>query len=150
MDYIGVCDASSHGVGDVIFGKNEACLPTVFRWEWSQDVKDLYPLKTITNSDLEMAGLLSLWLVMETVCDDLRKKSVAFFNSNFPSVGWVCCLAMCKSLVSVHLICALALQLKLKGTCPITPLHIAGKENLMMDITSHHLEGNQNGIANLH
>jgi hypothetical protein len=69
LDYIGVCDASTHGVGSVIFGKNEASVLTVFCWEWSQDVKDLYQLKTITNSDLKMAGLLFLWLVIETVCD---------------------------------------------------------------------------------
>jgi len=30
LDYIGVCDASSHGVGGVIFGETESCLPTVF------------------------------------------------------------------------------------------------------------------------
>ena len=30
-DYIRICDASSYGVGGVIFGKNEACVPTVFR-----------------------------------------------------------------------------------------------------------------------
>ncbi len=29
-DYIGVCDTSSHGVGGVVFGKNKACVPTVF------------------------------------------------------------------------------------------------------------------------
>ncbi len=29
-DYIGVCDALSHGVGSIIFGKNESCIPTVF------------------------------------------------------------------------------------------------------------------------
>jgi hypothetical protein len=69
LDYIGVCDASTHGVGSVIFGKNEASVSTVFCWEWSQDVKNLYQLKTITNSDLKMAGLLFLWLVIETVCD---------------------------------------------------------------------------------
>jgi hypothetical protein len=57
-DYIGVCDASSHGVGGVIFGENESCVPTVFRWEWPQEVKDLYHNDAITNSNLEMAGLL--------------------------------------------------------------------------------------------
>jgi hypothetical protein len=44
LDYIGVCDTLSHGVGGVIFGENEACMSTVFRWEWSQDVKDLYQI----------------------------------------------------------------------------------------------------------
>ncbi len=71
-DCIGVCDALSHGVGGIVFGKNEACIPTVFRWEWSQDVKTLYLSKKITNSDLEMTGLLFLWLVMESVCGNLR------------------------------------------------------------------------------
>jgi hypothetical protein len=44
-DYIGVCDALLHGVGGVIFGENEACVPMVFRWEWSQEVKDAYHAK---------------------------------------------------------------------------------------------------------
>ena len=79
-DYIGVCDALSHGVGGVIFGDNEACIPTVFRWEWPKEIKDLYHNDAITNSDLEMAGLLLLWLVMESVCTSLREKKVALFS----------------------------------------------------------------------
>ncbi len=75
-DYIGVCDASSHGVGGVIIGENEACVHTVFRWEWSQAVKAQYLEKKITNSNLEMAGLLFLWLVMEEVCGDLRENGL--------------------------------------------------------------------------
>ncbi len=134
-NYMSVCDASSHGVDGVIFGKNEACMP--IRWEWSQDVKDLYQLKNITKSDLKMAGLLFLWLIMETVCDDLQEKRVALFSNNLPTEGWVRHLASRRSLVSAHLIHALALRLKLKGTCPITPLHITGKENLMTDILLH-------------
>jgi hypothetical protein len=39
-------------------------------------------------------------------------------------------------MVSAHLIRALALQLKLNRTCPITLLHIAGEENSMTDIPS--------------
>jgi hypothetical protein len=39
-------------------------------------------------------------------------------------------------MVSAHLIRALALQLKLNRTCPITPLHIGGEENSMTDIPS--------------
>jgi hypothetical protein len=58
----------------VVFGEDAACIPTVFRWEWSQDIKRRYHDKAITNSDLEMAGLLFLWLVMEAVCVDLQEK----------------------------------------------------------------------------
>ena len=135
-DYIGVCDASSHGVGGVVFGETESCLPTVFCWEWSPEVKEAYPSKRITNSDLEMVDLLFLWLVIESVCGNLREKHVALFSDNSPTVGWVRRLATRGSLVSAHLIRALALRLKLNGTCPITPLHIAGEENSMTDIPS--------------
>ncbi len=81
-----------------------------------------------------MADLLFLWLVMESVCGDLWEKQVALFSNNLLIVGWVRLLATRGYLVLAHLIRALALRLKLKGTCPITPLHIAGKENSMMDI----------------
>jgi hypothetical protein len=97
-DYIGVCDALLHGVSGVIFGENEACVPTVFRWEWSQEVKDAYHAKKNSNSNLEMAGLLFLWLVMESVCGNLREKRVTLFsdNSSMLSEGvatqnWVSC-----------------------------------------------------------
>ena len=135
-DYIGVCDASSHGVGGVVFGENDECIPTVFRWEWPAEIKSAYKNKSVTNSDLEMAGLLYLWLVMEEVCEDLREKRVALFSDNSPTVGWVRRLATRGSLVSANLIRALALRLKVNGTCPLTPLHIAGEENSMTDIPS--------------
>jgi hypothetical protein len=111
-DYIGVCNASSHGVGSVVFGENKVCVPTVFRWEWPPVIKELYHNDTITNSDLEMAGLLFLWLIMESVCGDLRKQRVALFRDNSPTVGWVRRLATRGSMVSAHHIRALALRLK--------------------------------------
>ncbi len=97
-------------------GENAACTPTVFRWEWPQEIKNRYHQKLITNSDLEMAGLLFLWLVMEAVCGDLREKNVALFSDNSPMVGWVRRLATRGSLVSAHFIRALALRLKLKAS----------------------------------
>jgi hypothetical protein len=135
-DYIGVCDALSHGVGGVIAGKNKTCVPTVFHWEWPQEVKDLFHEGHISTYDLEMAGLLLLQLVMESACGNLWEKRVALFINNSPTVGWIQCLATHGSMVSAHLIRALALWLKLNGTYPITPLHIAGDENSMTDIPS--------------
>jgi hypothetical protein len=72
-DFIGVVDASSHGVGGVIIGKLSECLPTVFRLQWPPDItanvkSEANPKGTITNSDLELAGLVLLWLMMEHVC----------------------------------------------------------------------------------
>jgi hypothetical protein len=45
--------------------------------------------RKITNSNLEMAALLFLWIVMEAVCGDLQEKRVALFSNNFPTVDWV-------------------------------------------------------------
>ena len=76
-DYVGVVDASGHGVGGVVLGKLLRCTPTVLRWEWPEDIKqDIKtvdnPSVRISNSDLEMAGLVLLWVVMEGMCGDLR------------------------------------------------------------------------------
>jgi hypothetical protein len=38
-DYVGVKDASIHGVGGIIVSENKACVPTVFRIEWPEWVK---------------------------------------------------------------------------------------------------------------
>ena len=38
-DYVGVKDASGHGIGGVMFGENKSCIPTVFRFEWPDDIK---------------------------------------------------------------------------------------------------------------
>ena len=81
-----------------------------------------------------MANIRFLWLVMEPVCGNLHKKRVALFSNNSSTVGWVKWLATCGLLASTHLIRALPLCLKLQGTCPITPYHIVGEENSMIDI----------------
>jgi hypothetical protein len=72
-DYVGVVDASSFGAGGVIVGELSECRPTVFRLQWLPDVTDSVVSDKnrggkITNSDLEMAGLLLLWLMIEHVC----------------------------------------------------------------------------------
>jgi hypothetical protein len=64
-NYIGIVDASSDGVGGVVIGELSALPPTVFQFEWPQDIsEDLVsfqnPSGKINNSDLEMVGLLFL------------------------------------------------------------------------------------------
>jgi hypothetical protein len=54
---------------------------------------------TRTNSDLEMAGLFLLWLVMEDVCDLQSGAHVAIFSDNSPTVSWVRRMAAWGSLV---------------------------------------------------
>ena len=140
-DLIGVQDASGQGVGGVIIGELGACPPTVFRCEWPEDIKANLvtrenPRGKINNSDLEMAGLLLCWLVMEAVGGDLRQQHVAMFSDNDPTVHWVKRMATKQSRVAAQLVRALALRLKENETCPLTPVHIPGKQNMMTDIPS--------------
>ena len=140
-DYIGFVDASGHGAGGVIIGEQSACTPTVFRWQWPPDIA--HDIKTadnpggrISNSDLEMAGLVLLWLTMEKVCGPLEEKRLTLFNDNSPTIGWATKLASKRSTVAEHLIQALALRAKQQKACPFTPIHIAGKRNAIADIPS--------------
>ena len=139
-DFIGVKDASKYGVGGIIIGEKEACVPTVFRMEWPKDIQyrlvnESNPSGDITNSDLEMAGMLMLFCIMEDVCGDLQDKHLALYSDNSPTVSWVRRLAA-RSMVAAQLVRALALRLKVAGASPLTPLHIAGSKNAMTDIPS--------------
>jgi hypothetical protein len=117
------------------------CTPTIFQWQWPEDIQTSIitinnPGGIITNNNLELAGLLMLWLAMEEVCSPLCEKRVMLFNNNSPTIGWVTRLASRRSLVAEHLIQALALQLKFQQACPLTPIHIKGTRNTISDILS--------------
>ena len=140
-DFIGITDASAHGLGGVIVGERRSVPPTVFRLQWPDEIRNSIvsatnPHGTITNSDLEMAGLLMLWLVMEDVCTPLTDAHVALFSDNSPTVHWVQRLAAKHSAVAMQMVRALALRLHVLHTSPLTPLHIAGKKNALTDIPS--------------
>ena len=104
-------------MGGVVIGKLSPCVPTIFRWEWPPDVtKDIKtatnPEGRITNSDLEMAGLVLLWLTMEEVCGPLEGKRLTLFNDNSPTIRWARKLASKCSTVAKHLVQAIALCAK--------------------------------------
>jgi hypothetical protein len=140
-DYIGIVDASSHGMGGVILGELSPVPPTVFCLQWPADItNDLVtfenPRGWITNSDLEMAGLLLLWLCLEGVAPDLAHKHIALLGDNSPSVSWVTKMASKKSRAAAQLVRSLALRINIKQSCPLTPVHIPGVKNALMDIPS--------------
>ena len=108
--YIGVKDASIHGIGGIIMGEEKVCIPTVFCIAWPDDIKKLFHKGNIKNPDLEMAGLLMLWLVMEEVCPNLRAAYVALFSEKSPTIGWLKRLAARVSLVAMQIVQALTLR----------------------------------------
>ena len=140
-DFIGITDASSLGAGGVIVGERKATPLTVFRVQWPQDITDAVisernPMGTLTNNDLEMAGLLLLWLAMEETCGNLQHCHIALFSDNTPTVSWVQRMAAKQSVIAMQLLRILALRLQLAEASPLTPLHIAGVDNEMADIAS--------------
>jgi hypothetical protein len=130
-DFVGVKDASVHGVGGVIIGENTEYVPTLFRMEWPEWVKTEVRKTnsgqggTLTNSDLEMAGLLLLFLVMEDVCDLQPGHHVALFSDNSPTVSWVQKMAAKGSKVADQLLRALCLRMKQRNISPLTSLLVA-------------------------
>jgi hypothetical protein len=140
-DIVGVTDASSHGVGGVVFGENIGVPPTVFRLPWpaavqADSISASSPGGQLTNSDLEMAALLLLFLVIEAVGGPLHGRHIALYSDNSPSVHWVQRLATRSSTAAAHLVRALALRLQMTKASPLTTLHIAGSKNAMTDVPS--------------
>jgi hypothetical protein len=140
-DYIGIVDALSHGVGGVVIVKLSELPPTVFCLQWPREISDdliLFdnPGGKINNSNLEMAGLLLLWLCLEATAPDLAHKHIALFSDNSPTISWVDKMASRKSRIATQLVCALALRLNIRQTCPLTPVHIPGIENALTNIHS--------------
>jgi hypothetical protein len=122
-------------------GENSECPPTVVCLQWPEDItknvkSNSDPNGTITNSGLEMMGLLLVLLVMEEIVCNLREQNIALFSNNTPTVSWVTRLSSCHLIVAANLVAALALQLKTHQCCPLTPQHIRGKENRITDIPS--------------
>lgn len=73
-DYVAIVDASGHGVGIIVIGENMVVKPTVTRIEWLTDIKndiisDSNPTGSITTPDLESAGAVLAWLVVEATCE---------------------------------------------------------------------------------
>eukprot|EP00978_Attheya_sp_CCMP212_P001507 scaffold3149_cov26-Attheya_sp.AAC.2 len=86
-DYIGYCDASAFGAGGVWFGGERQLDPSVWRIVWPLDIRtavisESNPKGRLTNSDLEMAGvLLLMMLVLETLAPLKHRRAVALCDN---------------------------------------------------------------------
>ena len=122
-------------------GENMAIVPTVFRLEWPEEVRalvisDANPNGKITNSDLECAGGLLLWLVIEQVVPCLNNKHVGLLNDNSPTISWLQRMNSRHSKTAAAILRVLAMRLRLAKASPIIPMHIPGVENAISDIPS--------------
>jgi hypothetical protein len=95
LDYAGYCDASAFGAGGVWFGACKHLRPIVWRVQWPKDITDAVVSTTtpgglLTNSDLEMAGVILQEAVLEAGLGPTQMCSVqtAIGCDNSPSVAW--------------------------------------------------------------
>ena len=138
--FIGFCDASAHGAGGVWFAGEQPLHPTVWRVPWPPIIQTRLvtfhnPDGTISNSDLEMAGMLLHYLVLEQLAP-LRHIHVAAWCDNTPTVSWTNKLSASRSPIAGRLTRALAMRIHVNQASPLTSLSIAGVDNTMADTAS--------------
>ena len=138
--YVGYCDASKLGAGGVWLSGERTLQPTVWRLEWPDDIRNNVvsysnPTGTITNSDLEMAGMLIHFLALEHLVT-LQHTHVAAWCDNTPTVSWTNRLSSSRSAIAGRLTRALALRLHANRASPLISVSIAGHYNRMADISS--------------
>ncbi len=149
LDYTGYCDASAFGAGGVWFGAAQHLRPIVWRVEWPKDVTKAVisttnPTGTLTNSDLEMAGVLLHEAVLEAALGPNRMRHVqtAIGCDNSPAVAWTKRMATrSASPVSFRLLKGLAMRQRLTRSAPPAVFHVAGIDNILADVASRPIKG---------
>jgi hypothetical protein len=132
--FIGMVDASSTRVGGIWLLPNWP--PIVYRHQWPDQINRRYRDAKITNSDLELAGVLVAWFVLEA-CVPLRHATTSIFSDNSPTVSWTQTLmSRSEQPTSARLLRALAMRARtLESQVPMVP-HWAGKNNHPADAAS--------------
>jgi hypothetical protein len=138
--YVGFYDASKLGAGGVWLSGSLHLSPIVWRLEWPPDMQQNVvsfsnPNGTITNSDLEMAGMLAHYLVLEHLVS-LRHVHVAAWCDNTPTVSWTNKLSLSRLCVAGILTRALAMRIHANEASPLVSVSIAGTDNTMADAAS--------------
>ncbi len=92
VDFHGYCNACKTRAGEVWLGANRALLPIVWQLYFpvsNQEamISQTNPTGHISNSNLEMAGMLCQWLVLKHVVD-LKHAHVVVRCDNTPTIGW--------------------------------------------------------------
>jgi hypothetical protein len=147
-DYIGYCDASGFGAGGVWFGGKTKLDPIVWRIQWPKDitgalVSDSNPHGTITNSDLEMAGVLLQEAVLEAELGScMVGKHFVIGSDNSPAVAWTARMASrSASPIAFRLLRGLAMRQRLTRSAPPAVYHVAGVVNTLADVASRPVPG---------
>lgn len=139
--YVGYCDACKHGAGGVWVSGCKDLPPFVWRVPFPEAIKRRFasssnPQGDISISDLELAGVLLEWLVLERIGVNLRHEHVGIYCDNTPTVAWSRKLSSTKSKVAARLLMALAMRQRVTRSSPLLTVSIEGKSNNMADVAS--------------
>jgi hypothetical protein len=93
------------------------------------------PNGDITNSDLEMAGLLTEYLVLEHLVP-LQFAHTSAWCDNTPTISWANKLSSSKSMAAARLVQALAMHLHTNQASPLITWLIAGVLNILANMAS--------------
>jgi hypothetical protein len=134
--FVGFCDACKYGAGGVWLSGKTSIHPVVWRVAWPRDITTLYEQKKLSVNDLEMAGLLLHYLVLEQLGLDLTNTHAATWCDNTSAVAWVRRQNSKSSRVAQRLLRALYTRHAANQSSPLAPWSIAGANNNMADLAS--------------
>ena len=145
-------DACGLGAGGVVTPGLDPSKHWVWQLEWPEDIKRRLislanPQGDITINDLELAGLVLGWLVLEHVCDHLTFKHVGMFCDNTSAVSWAFKGSTSTSIIAGRLLRFLALRQRTRQTSSLLPLHVAGEHNRLADVPSRAFQSGEYFVA---
>ena len=147
--YLGYSDSCGIGTGGVWTSGLLSLSPLLWQLEWPEDIKKQLVSPTnkngnLTINDLELAGAVLNWLVLECQPNvDLTHKHVGIFCDNTSAVSWTYKLRTSKSVVAGRLLRMLGMRIHARHASSLTPLSIAGEDNTMADIVSRAFKNGQ-------
>jgi hypothetical protein len=130
----GTCDASATGAGGIWVGYGVQ--PKVWCVEWPDDVVQLYRDGALTNSDLEMAGMLMQYLVAEQI-RPMEHCHTSIWSDNSPVTSWSTKMAdKATTPIAGQLLRVLAMRQRTTRSALPTVTHYAGSLNILADTVS--------------
>jgi hypothetical protein len=118
LDYLGYCDAITWRTGGIWFGGHQQLHPIIWCIQWPKDVtlavvSDSNLQRTITNSNLEMAGMLLQETILEacTIGPKIQAAQTAIGSDNLLAIVWTTRMATrSMSPILYHLLKGFAMQ----------------------------------------
>ena len=133
--YLGHSDSCMFGTGGIWLSGTRTLRPVVWRLAWPPDIVERYRKQQLTINDLEMAGLLLHYLLLEQLVD-MEGIHPAAWCDNTSAVSWTVHMNSNKSVVGQQLTRALAIRMIFNKSSHLAALSIAGEDNLLADLAS--------------